>query len=82
MASNNQKGGPEAAHWERFDALPPPFRRLLQYTNVDYQVWWVEKFIDRFGQAKAFDLTRRFLYTERRKTILEHYGPTHPQVRR
>lgn len=82
MSANNQTGSPEVAHWQRFDALPARFRVLLQYSNMDYNCWWVENFLSGFPEDKAYELTRRFMYTERRALILKHYGRSHPQVSR
>lgn len=76
------KGGPEPDHWARYDALPTPFRRLLQNANVNYNTWWVEDFIAKFGEGKGLELARHFVYSKFRALVVEVYGRDHPQVRR
>ena len=80
MSKNNQTGVSEADHYRRFEALPPAFRRALRHCSHDMTVGWVELAIAIEGEAEALKTVRRQLARMRRQTILEHYGPNHPQM--
>lgn len=81
MSGNEARGRFEAAHFERYDALPARFRRLLQLAHTNYQVGWVERLLMLFpSEAGAFEHAARSLWRDRRADILLHYGPDHPEL--
>lgn len=82
MSQNNQHGMHEDDHYDRFDALPPPFRRLMQYADCGMCVWPAEQAIDASGERRGLEIFKQVLWSKRRELVLEHYGPTHPQVSR
>lgn len=80
MSKNNQDGVAEANHYDRFERLPRAFRKALRHASHDMTVGWVEWLIELYGEAAALERVRRQLARMRRDTILEHYGPDHPQL--
>ncbi len=80
MSKNNQTGVHEGDHYARFQALPPAFRKALRYCSHDMTVGWVELAIATRGEEAALAYVRAQLARMRRETILEHYGPNHPQL--
>lgn len=80
MSANNQNGTFEKDHYARFEALPKAFRKALRHCSHDMTVAWVELAIATRGEEDALRYVRVELAKLRRKTILEHYGPDHPQL--
>lgn len=80
MSRNNQDGVDESDHYTRFDALPRAFKKALRHASHDMTVGWVESLIAHHGEPAALAAVRHQLAIMRRATILEHYGPGHPQL--
>lgn len=80
MSKNNQTGEDEANHYARFDDLPRAFKKALRHASHDMTVGWVENLIAAHGEDAALKAVRHQLAIMRRATIIEHYGPGHPQL--
>lgn len=80
MSKNNQTGVAEDNHYARFEALPRPFRKLLRHASHDLTVGWVEQLIALYGAEAALTEVARRIRQLKHSTILEHYGPAHPQL--
>jgi hemin uptake protein HemP len=82
MSKNNQTGIAEIDHYVRFEALPARFRQMLRHSSHDMTVGWCEQLIAHHGEEDALRIARARLAELRRRTIVQHYGPNHPQLER
>lgn len=81
MSGNEPKGTVEPDHFEKYDALPPRVRRLLQLAHTNYKtIIWTR--LTRGTTDERLDQLAKFLWSQRRADILRHYGPTHPELAR
>lgn len=78
---NDRRGTPEDDHLDRFDALPPRLKRLLQLAHTNYKVYFVEDWLKN-GEHFAYQTLRDYLWRARRADILTYYGPSHPELAR
>lgn len=76
----NERGSTEERHFDRFDRLPPPFRRAIRTASRNWKVGWVEAAIKTMGHEKALTFVRGRLVGQLRRDALDTYGPDHPQA--